>query len=113
VAEPEPAAGSLARDHLANERTLLAWLRTSANVMILGLAIAQLLARDSVRGLVAGLLLIGVGALGVFYGTRRYHRVNRDIAGGRVDLSGSARGPVVASVVLVVTVGVALVLLVA
>ena len=113
MAEPEAAGGSLARDHLANERTLLAWLRTSANVMILGLAVAQFLSRGSVRGLIAGVLLIAVGALGVFYGTRRYHRVNRDIAGGRVDIAGNARGPVIASVVLVVTVGVALVLLVA
>ncbi|WP_139307046.1 DUF202 domain-containing protein, partial [Modestobacter sp. DSM 44400] len=26
-----------ARDHLANERTYLAWLRTGANVMVVGL----------------------------------------------------------------------------
>lgn len=32
---------SHARDHLANERTYLAWLRTSANVMALGLAAAK------------------------------------------------------------------------
>jgi len=32
---------STARDHLANERTFLAWLRTSAVAMALGLAIAH------------------------------------------------------------------------
>ena len=29
------------RDHLANERTQLAWLRTGANVMVVGLAVAR------------------------------------------------------------------------
>jgi putative membrane protein len=32
---------SAVRDHLANERTQLAWLRTSANVVVVGLAVAR------------------------------------------------------------------------
>lgn len=35
--------GSVARDHLAGERTFLAWLRTSLSLVSLGIAIAQLL----------------------------------------------------------------------
>ena len=38
---PKPGADSRTRDELANERTFLAWLRTAANVMIVGLAIAK------------------------------------------------------------------------
>ncbi|KAI9296095.1 hypothetical protein K502DRAFT_302864 [Neoconidiobolus thromboides FSU 785] len=34
--------GSVARDHLANERTFLAWLRTSLALVTLGIAITQL-----------------------------------------------------------------------
>ncbi|UZJ52081.1 hypothetical protein CBS101457_001401 [Exobasidium rhododendri] len=34
--------GSVARDHLAGERTFLAWLRTSLSLVSLGIAIAQL-----------------------------------------------------------------------
>lgn len=33
--------GSCARDHLANERTLLAWVRTSIAMIALGIAIAK------------------------------------------------------------------------
>lgn len=34
--------GSVARDHLASERTFLAWMRTSLSLVSLGIAIAQL-----------------------------------------------------------------------
>ena len=34
--------GSTARDHLANERTYLAWLRTAVGAVGLGLAVAKL-----------------------------------------------------------------------
>ncbi|KAJ1839740.1 hypothetical protein LPJ70_004943, partial [Coemansia sp. RSA 2708] len=34
--------GSVARDHLANERTYLAWVRTSLSMVTVGVAIRQL-----------------------------------------------------------------------
>ncbi|KAI9593408.1 hypothetical protein BDF19DRAFT_340878, partial [Syncephalis fuscata] len=34
--------GSVARDHLANERTFLAWIRTSLSLITVGVAISQL-----------------------------------------------------------------------
>lgn len=37
----EVDSSSRARDHMANERTHLAWLRTAANVMVVGLAIVR------------------------------------------------------------------------
>lgn len=43
MAKPDGTAqsGDLARDHLANERTLLAWLRTAVAVMALGFVVAR------------------------------------------------------------------------
>ena len=43
----ETERGSRARDHLANERTFLAWLRTAATVMVLGLGVARCTRGDS------------------------------------------------------------------
>jgi uncharacterized membrane protein YidH (DUF202 family) len=65
--------GSLARDHLANERTFLAWLRTSLGSVGLGVAVAKL---DSSRyAQVSGCLFIAVGALFLLYSTLRYFKL--------------------------------------
>ncbi|KAJ1928110.1 hypothetical protein IWQ60_002370 [Tieghemiomyces parasiticus] len=37
-----PNQGSVARDHLANERTFLAWFRTSTALLTVGVAVTQL-----------------------------------------------------------------------
>ena len=73
------AESSAVRDHLANERTQLAWLRTSANVIVVGLAVARFADGGEVTAasLVAGGLLILVGAVGVGYGTLRYRQRGR------------------------------------
>lgn len=42
--------GSVARDHLASERTFLAWLRTSLSLVSIGIAITQLLALPALVG---------------------------------------------------------------
>ena len=62
------SSGNRARDHLANERTYLAWLRTAIGVLALGAAIARLgtTAGPHERIAVAvtgvlGLLILGVG----------------------------------------------------
>jgi putative membrane protein len=39
--EEKPRASDLTRDHLANERTLLAWARTSLAIMGLGFVVAR------------------------------------------------------------------------
>jgi uncharacterized membrane protein YidH (DUF202 family) len=38
---PQPDNHTLARDHLANERTFLAWLRTGLAVVVFGFAIGR------------------------------------------------------------------------
>jgi len=106
---------STVRDHLANERTQLAWLRTSANVIVVGLAVARFADGGEVTtaSLVAGGLLILTGAVGVGYGTLRYRRAAEAIRRGDTAGISSSLGPSVAAAVLLLTVLVsALVLLV-
>src|SRR3954462_4134789 len=100
------AESSAVRDHLANERTQLAWLRTSANVVVVGLAVARFADSGEVTAasLVAGGVLILVGAVGVVYGTVRYRRVSAAIIRGDSAGISAANGPTIAAVVLLVAV---------
>lgn len=66
--------GSKARDHLANERTFLAWLRTSLAFMGLGVLVAKF-PEESTSAQVGGLILIGIGAALLVYGVVRYERI--------------------------------------
>ena len=79
--------GNRARDHLANERTYLAWLRTSIGVLALAAAIARFgpeaQARDKLAVAVTGVL----GLLILIIGTRRYYQVSRDLERGRFEIS--------------------------
>lgn len=104
---------SRARDHLANERTWLAWLRTAVAVMALGLAIAGFANRASVTSLLAGGLLVGVGAAGVAFGTIRYRQVNAEIEQDRFATGSHGRAAVWASSMLIVAILAALILLTA
>ena len=106
---------SAVRDHLANERTQLAWLRTSANVIVVGLAVARFADGGDVTAasLVAGGVLVLTGAVGVVYGTLRYRRVAEAIRRGDIDGVSSSLGPSVAAVVLLLAVLVSAVVLLA
>jgi uncharacterized membrane protein YidH (DUF202 family) len=109
------AESSAIRDHLANERTQLAWLRTSANVIVVGLAVARFADGGEVTAasLVAGGLLILAGAVGVVYGTSRYRRATDAIRRGDADAISSGTGPTVAAFVLLGVVLVSTVVLLA
>jgi uncharacterized membrane protein YidH (DUF202 family) len=106
---------SAVRDHLANERTQLAWLRTSANVIVVGLAVARFADNGdmSAASLVAGGLLIVTGAIGVVYGTGRYRRAAAAIRRGDIEGISSTFGPSVAALVLLAVVLVSAVVLLA
>jgi putative membrane protein len=91
-AQTGPKGGdSRARDHLANERTLLAWARTGIAMMGLGFVVARfgLLIRElgaRVRnplptGISAafGTTLVVLGAVMLALATARYLRVGREI----------------------------------
>jgi len=93
-------SGNRARDHLANERTYLAWLRTAIGVLALAAAIARLGSSPGPREKVAvavtgvlGLILLGIG-------TRRYYQVARDLEAGRFEIS--RRTPLIIGAAVVV-----------
>jgi putative membrane protein len=113
---PAPAAGgsagptgNRARDHLANERTFLSWLRTSLGVLALAAALARFGTGQPHRDRLAVLLLALLAAFILLSGTRRYYQVARDLEAGRFTLS--RRTPVVVAVLTVVTAAVLLPLL--
>ena len=112
--EHDAAVGnpSRARDHMANERTYLAWLRTGATVMALGLAITTFGNTTTIASVIAGGLLVATGAAGVVFGTVRYRHVNTQLEDGRYVTGSRRRAAVLASTVLVAAIVIALVLLV-
>ena len=104
---------SRARDHMANERTFLAWLRTAANIMIVGLAVARFGGGGKVTAttLTAGGVLVVVGTAGVVYGTVRYRAVSRELEQGEFVTGGKAGGATAAALALVLAVLAALTIL--
>ena len=90
-----------ARDHLANERTFLAWLRTGVAVVVFGFAIGrfaiaiqefmkaeghpQSAARMSVW---FGLVAIVTGVVLVFAGLKRYRRTRAQLEIGKFEPAG-------------------------
>lgn len=94
---PSPSVdneGSVARDHLANERTYLAWFRTALGLVGLGVLLEKLEIAEG-RGLVAGLFLIGFGGLTMLYGVSRYLHVTRELSQGKFPVD--KRGPILLS----------------
>lgn len=80
-ATPIANTGSLARDHLANERTFLSWTRTGLGFVALGVALAKLDALEALSPAlkhdhsdlkIPSVVLVGSGAGCLSYGTTRY-----------------------------------------
>ncbi|EFA80227.1 hypothetical protein PPL_07052 [Heterostelium album PN500] len=69
--------GSVARDHLANERTFLAWLRTGLSCIALGVALAKI--GTSRAG---GIIFVALGSLFLLYSPIRYFQVYRQLLRG-------------------------------
>ena len=99
-----------ATEYLANERTFLAWIRTSIAVISFGFLITRVAtwistatgrtAADHARAsLVMGIAMMGFGAVLALLAVWRYHVVNRAIEAGRVKAD---RGLVIFVTVLVV-----------
>jgi putative membrane protein len=81
------SSGNRARDHLANERTYLAWLRTAIGVLALAAAIARFGTSVGAR---QNFAVFATAALGIFLlgvGTRRYYQVSADLEAGQFQIS--------------------------
>jgi putative membrane protein len=77
---PDPEAA--VRDHLANERTLLAWQRTALGVIAIGFLVDRFAFDDAghtLAGSVLGLALILLGAVTSVVGAQRFVRTERQI----------------------------------
>jgi putative membrane protein len=90
-------AGNRANEYLANERTFLAWIRTSIAVISAGIVINRLAIwvryfaepRKAITGhssfsFIVGLAMIVLGGVVSLLAAWRYHAVNRAIDEGRV-----------------------------
>ena len=107
---PEEERGT---EYLANERTFLAWIRTSIAMISFGFLIARLpewIHHSTAPGeqpgtgristsFVMGLAMMASGVVLAVLAVWRYHNVNRAIDEGRVKAD---RGPVILVTVLVV-----------
>ena len=106
---PLPRREPDARFLLANERTLLAWLRTGLALQAGGIVVFQLADRLGPRELL-GVLLIAAGAVGHVVGWQRYHAADRAIRADRLPARGLAPD-ILVLVLVVASVGVVTALL--
>ncbi|MGI8999169.1 MAG: YidH family protein [Candidatus Limnocylindria bacterium] len=70
------------RDHLANERTLLAWVRTAITIIGLGFIVGRLVTSAGAGtgwAIAVGAILVLAGAATVLAGLRRFVTVEREI----------------------------------
>lgn len=87
---------STARDHLANERTFLAWVRTALGLVGLGVLLERLGAgSDQDIAMVAGIGFISFGGLTLIYAVSRYLWVARNLELGLFPVA--IRGPILIS----------------
>lgn len=80
----EPTAPPSIRDHLANERTLLSWIRTALTVIGLGFLIDRLAVGGTAGQLeaLAGIALVLFGGLIALAGAYSYLNARRELATG-------------------------------
>ena len=84
---PLANTGSVARDHLANERTFLAWTRTGLGFIALGVALERFDAMEALpspfipfereQTRTSAIVLVGAGSGCLLHGTLRYFSILR------------------------------------
>lgn len=95
---------STARDHLANERTYLAWVRTALGLVGLGVLLERLGAGgERLITVAAGVGFISFGGLALIYAVTRYLRVSKNLEQGTFPVA--RRGPVVVAIGALLVVG--------
>ena len=94
-------------DHLANERTVLAWTRTGLNIFTIGCAVARFGGpNDSQASLtnptadkkpvISGIILAACGLLCLLYGLYRFVQTHRRINGIQASPNPDIIGPIIA-----------------
>jgi putative membrane protein len=89
----------------ANERTLLAWVRTGLALMAFGFVVARLVVelrgngRDDGTSLGIGAAVVGVGVACQVLGAVRFVRARRELLAGRALVPG-AGGPVAVAILV-------------
>ncbi len=78
---------STARDHLANERTFLAWVRTALGIMGLGVLLEKLVETQGTMATAASIVLVVYGALILVYSLYRYAYVGKRLREGRFPIA--------------------------
>jgi putative membrane protein len=106
---PEVPSADRTRDHLASERTFLAWLRTALAVIALGAVLAKLRSGLDATTASAVAIVSAFGVVMLVYGALRYYAVSRDLEAGR--FSPASRSPALITVAVVVATAVVVPLL--
>jgi putative membrane protein len=76
------------RDHLANERTFLAWIRTAITIVALGFVVAKFGIPQSTRaGAAVGVALVAGGMVVAIMATMRFLGIKSDIEQNVIDFS--------------------------
>ncbi|ORE11345.1 hypothetical protein BCV72DRAFT_197932 [Rhizopus microsporus var. microsporus] len=75
---------AVARDHLANERTFLAWVRTSLSTISAGVAVTQLfrLDKENNSGRFLGMAFVVIGILYMMFACLRYFHTQTSMTKG-------------------------------
>jgi putative membrane protein len=107
-----PAPSASVRDHLANERTVLAWVRTALTIVGLGFVMGRLLVEEAGGRdpflTAASVVLVVLGGVASLLAARRFLRTQREIDTGdfrpasQLDIA-LAGGVAVAAVILAVS----------
>jgi putative membrane protein len=101
-------------DHLANERTFLAWTRTSLGIFAFGCAVTQFGGSNNIRTvskssfhemkpMISGLILIACGITTLLYSIYRYYRINRQIIQKDLTEASQIHEPIIATLVLLLS----------
>lgn len=80
--DPGPRPEAAVRDHLANERTLLAWQRTALGIIAIGFLVDRFALEDAgsaFAGSLVGIGLLVLGAIVSGVGAYRFVRTEREI----------------------------------
>ena len=88
MSHPVSNTGSTARDHLANERTFLSWLRTAVSLLSIALAIAKF--APGGLGLILGVCFALLGSMILAYSGARFFEVMRALERGEYKINTGA-----------------------